>query len=135
MVVFRYLLQYAQYATSRGPMPVVVRSCSRFPIYCRVVARVFSLFLLTSSFAHAQDPFDEISKQQVTDALERARVAIDEISKHQERYSRLHDEYINSMRRMNTVELHDARDRELRLLLQVTISTERTVIFQPSKAT
>lgn len=85
----------------------------------RSLGLIACLFALMPSITLAQDASVEISEQHFADSLKRAQVVGDEISKHQEQYSRLHDEYITSARRMNTVELVEARSREISMLMEV----------------
>lgn len=82
-----------------------------------LVTYLFALFVFGHSFAlaqDAQDAPDEISKHQLAESSERAKIVSDEMSKYEERYSRLFDEYTTSLRRMaNSVESNAAREREI----------------------
>ena len=92
-----------------------------------LVTYLFALFVFGHSFALAQDTPDEITKHQLAESSERAKIVSDEMSKYEEQYSRLFDEYTTSLRRMaNSVEPNAAREREFSILLNVGNDLDRT---------
>jgi hypothetical protein len=74
-----------------------------------LVTYLFALFVFGHVFALAQDSPDEITKHQLAESSEREKIVSDEMSKYEEQYSRLFDEYTKSLSRMaNSVESNAA---------------------------